>query len=138
MVGLVGQISFVGGIAPTYTISTVNGIETMELQAKSGQRILCSSYTLTNESTLVSNGTIKKDSTGFVILKDNSININRNISTKKPLTIIKGRSILYADAVRSGSNSILNLPKGVRVNGVLTTTTGEVTIPYNGKFTIDY
>ena len=81
---------------------------------------------------------IKKDSAGFVILKDASITITRTLSTKKPLTIMKGRSILYADAVRSGSNSILNLPKGVRVNGVLTTITGEVTVPYNGKFTIDY
>lgn len=138
MVGLVGQISFVGGVAPTYSISTTDTTETMVLQAAAGQKILCSSYTLTDESTLVSNGTIKKDSAGFVVLKDASITINRTLSTKKPLTIMKGRSILYADAVRSGSNSILNLPKGVRVNGVLTTITGEVTVPYNGKFTIDY
>lgn len=132
MVGTIGQIPHrIGGYA------IVNKTDTgLEISLLAGSKILCTNCTATNESTLIANGSIIKVSTGYDILKDMTITVQKDDTI--PLTVLYGREILYVNGVTSGSNFIAYLPKGSRINKTLVENTGEFTVPASTQYLIEY
>ena len=132
MVGTIGQIPHrIGGYA--LVNKTDSGLEVSLL---AGSKILCTNCTITNESSLIANGSILKVSTGYDILKDSDIVVTK--ATNVPLSVLYGRELLYVEVAASGNNALFNLPKGARVNKTLVDSTGEFSIPASGQYLIEY
>lgn len=135
MRGIIAGIPFrTGGFVIPVVNTTSSNIETIvNLPAKS--RILCGSCNIENESELISNGSIVKESTGYHVLKNvKELKITRSTGITKPLTILNGREILYCDM----QDSKVYLPKGARINGIVATSTGEITITSSDNYLIEY
>lgn len=98
MLGFVSEVSFRSGgyITPSISIESNNTIITCNLPVNS--RIMCSNCSLENESTLISNGDVLKTTNGYFI-KNNvqNLKILRPLENISPLSILKGREILYCD-----------------------------------------
>lgn len=130
MIGLAAKVGYrTGGYI------TPEDSENLKINIPSGCILLGTNITISNESTLISSGNIVKTNYGYNILKNTMITIT---STNHPITILKGREILYANNIKSGDNLIFNLPKGARINKIAVEQTGEITIPSSTKILIEY
>ena len=140
MVGIVGNMSNRKGgiIIPSVVPSTDSTIEKMNFAITPGCKILCTNCTIEDESTLISNASIIKTTEGYHFNRNINVVVSRTVANKVPLTIIRGREILYADSVIRGTNSVFNLPKGARINGTIVNETGEFSIATPSNIIIEY
>lgn len=138
MLGMTSMPHRIGGyIIPTVSYDNENIVITLNIPSNS--RIMCNNCTLENENILISNGYIEKVMNGYIIKNNISkLKIIRTISDKSPLSILKGREILYCDNKETGDNIIFNLPKGFRVNKVICENNGENTFPISNNYIIEY
>ena len=109
---------------------------TLEVKLPSGCKILCSNCQINNESLLISNGSIRKITEGYDILNNLDIIIIKDQNI--PLTIIRGREILYLEGVTSDNDQTFYLLKGMRVNNIPVDSTGEFTISVSNNYLIEF
>ena len=134
MLGTVGNVSNTnrkGGFSIVQKIDN-----RLSFKVLSGSKILCTDCEVDNETSLISDGSIEKTTEGYNILKDLEISVIKPNTT--PLTILRGREIVFVDGVISGSNMIFNLPKGARVNQTVVGNSGEFSIAASTKYLIEY
>lgn len=132
---MLGTVGFVRNLKGVYLMANkVNNVT--EIRVPSASRILCTNCTISNESTLISNGTILKTEYGYNILKDVDLSITKENTI--PLTVVLGRDLIYIDGAISGSDIIFNLPRGARLNQIKVESTGEIAIASTDTYFIEY
>lgn len=133
MVGVVAQMSNrIGGYS--FIEREENNLK---IKIPAGSKVLCTNCVINDESDLLSESSIIKTDVGYDVLKAIDTFITKEDTV--PLSIIRGREILYVEgAINSTTTIAFNLPKGSRVNQTLVENTGEITIPVDTKYLIEY